>query len=264
MSGMRLLRTLGLDPRVTLQAPKAYLTYWRNQRSFLREAEQSQHEFLIGKPFPCLRDRDEAAGTASGHYFHQDLLVAQKIWKADPHRHVDVGSRVDSFVAHVATFRPIEVLDIRPIEASITNITFRQRDILQDDPSMDGSTDSLSCLHALEHVGLGRYGDPIDYYGYLKGWKNLVKMLRPGGRFYFSVPVSAHQRVEFDAHRIFSLPYLLNELISPSFDVEDFAFVDDLGDLHTNIDTTGDAAIRTFDLHHGCGIFSLIKRASGL
>jgi hypothetical protein len=33
----------------------------------------------------------------------------------------------------------------------------------------DGYCDSLSCLHALEHFGLGRYGDPIDPRGHEKG-----------------------------------------------------------------------------------------------
>ncbi|MBV5330073.1 MAG: DUF268 domain-containing protein, partial [Chlorobium sp.] len=47
--------------------------------------------------------------------------------------------------------------------------------------------DSLSCLHALEHFGLGRYGDPIDPHGYADGLRNMVKILRQGGLFYLSV-----------------------------------------------------------------------------
>ena len=75
-------------------------------------------------------------------------------------------------------------------------------------PGLAESTDSLSCLHALEHFGLGRYGDPVDYDGYLKGFDNLYRILKPGGRLYFSVPMGP-QRIEFDAHRVFSMAYLL-------------------------------------------------------
>jgi len=37
---------------------------------------------------------------------------------------VDIGSRVDGFVAHVASFREIEVFDVRPISAQIPASSF--------------------------------------------------------------------------------------------------------------------------------------------
>lgn len=39
---------------------------------------------------------------------------------------------------------------------------FKQADLVRPVEGMAGYCDSLSCLHALEHFGLGRYGDPID------------------------------------------------------------------------------------------------------
>src|SRR5712692_9241557 len=60
---------------------------------------------------PCLHDRGAEAGAVRGEYFWQDLYVAQKIFKASPRKHVDVGSRINGFVAHVASFREIEVID---------------------------------------------------------------------------------------------------------------------------------------------------------
>jgi len=62
--------------------------------------------------------------------------------------------------------------------------------------------DSLSCLHVLEHFGLGRYGDAIDPNGYKTGFANLASLLRPGARFYLSTP-TGRERVEFNANWVF-------------------------------------------------------------
>lgn len=70
---------------------------------------------VISRTYPIYDDFKEQSGTATWHYFHQDLLVATFINKAKPARHIDVGSRMDGFVAHVASCREIEVLDVRPL-----------------------------------------------------------------------------------------------------------------------------------------------------
>ena len=87
--------------------------------------------------------------------------------------------------------------------------------------------DSISALHSIEHFGLGRYGDSIDYYGYLKALDNISKILRSGGKFYFSVPIG-DQRIEFNAHRIFSIKYLLY-LFDERYYLNSFSYVDDFG-----------------------------------
>lgn len=217
-------------------------------------------DFVIGPAYPSLSEIGAQAGTASGHYFHQDLHIAQQIQAAQPTRHIDVGSRIDGFVAHVASFRPIEVFDIRALSGGIPNVTFTERDITNEDASFDAITDSLSSLHAVEHFGLGRYGDTVDYYGYRKGFDNLSRMVKPGGRFYFSVPIGQTQRVEFDGHRVFSIPYLLRDMIEPTFAVEHFAWVDDRGEMHRDGDVRSVDANRTFGLQYGCGIFTLRKQ----
>ncbi|MBK7517925.1 MAG: DUF268 domain-containing protein [Betaproteobacteria bacterium] len=174
-----------------------------------------------GRPNRTLRacaDASAEGGTASGHYFHQDLHVAQRVFALKPDRHIDVGSRVDGFVAHIASFREVDVLDIRPIKPNgVSAIRFRQADLMQLPEDLRASTDSVSCLHALEHFGLGRYGDPIDPEGYVKGFRSLVAMLKPDGRLHLSVPVG-RQRIEFNAHRIFD-PRTLLELGRDGFDL---------------------------------------------
>jgi len=151
---------------------------------------------------PCLHDWYEESGTTKNEYFWQDLLVARMIFEAQPERHVDVGSRVDGFVAHVASFREIDVFDVRQITPQIPGVNFMQADLMKSVSGMAGYCDSLSCLHALEHFGLGRYGDPIDPIGFERGFSNMVSLLRDGGVFYLSVPIGIG-RVEFNAHRVF-------------------------------------------------------------
>jgi hypothetical protein len=209
------------------------------------------------KFYPILDDRFKLAGTASGHYFHQDLLVAQKIYQAKPVRHIDVGSRVDGFVAHLATFRRVEIIDIRQLDSNIINIEFIQANMIDMKKELYESCDSLSSLHALEHFGLGRYGDPIDYTGHLKGFLNMFNILKEDGIFYFSVPIG-EQRIEFNAHRVFSIAYLL-EMFQNKFEIISFSYVDDKGSLNKNSFLTEELIINNCNCNYGCGIFELRK-----
>ena len=209
----------------------------------------------INTYFPQLSDYSDTAGTARGHYFHQDLIVAQQIYSANPKVHIDVGSRIDGFVAHVASFRTIKIIDIRPLERSQhPNIEFLQHDLMRDtgiDP-----VDSVSCLHAIEHFGLGRYGDPLDINGHKKGIKNIIKLLKKNGTLYLSFPIASKSRIEFNAHRVFE-PYkfLQDTELSQSFDVESFDMIDDNGIVFRNHDFKNIG-----NVNYGCGIFTLLKK----
>jgi len=224
----------------------------------LKKQANNNAAFPIGRFYPCLMDRFDSSGSASGHYFHQDLLVAGKIFMDNPQTHYDVGSRVDGFVAHIASFRKIYVLDIRPLQSKLRNIIFEQQDFMASlKDSLKECTDSLSCLHAMEHFGLGRYGDTVDYDGYLKGLENLYGMLKPNGKLYFSVPIGK-QRIEFNGHRIFSVKYLL-ELFNGKYLIEHFSYVDDIGNLHENTELTEASIANNFNCSYGCGIFEMRK-----
>lgn len=214
--------------------------------------------FPVTKVTPYFfHDRWAPAGQAQGQYFHQDLLVAREIFHRNPTRHIDIGSRVDGFCAHVATFRKIEIVDIRPMPSSVHNMVYRQGDILSNRFENLGVADSLSCLHTLEHIGLGRYGDPINPLGHEVAFRNLTDLVEPGGIFYFSVPLGP-SRIEFDAHRVFSLAYL-RELVSRSFEVEDFYYVDDQGALQHPPEMTWAQEKRNYGCQFGLAIFFLKK-----
>lgn len=188
---------LGVDPLrfcQSLRGLPAYITDWvkfrKNYKGIMRFT-------------PCLSDRYTEAGATKTEYFWQDLIVAQRIFDRAPVRHVDVGSRIDGFVAHVASFRDIEVFDVRPMQTQIPRVSFQKADLTQPLPFEQGAyCDSLSCLHALEHFGLGRYGDRIDPLGYEKGLSNMAQLLKPGGTFYLSTPVG-RPRVQFNANHVF-------------------------------------------------------------
>jgi cyclopropane fatty-acyl-phospholipid synthase-like methyltransferase len=121
-----------------------------------------------------------------------------------------------------------------------------------------GAADSVSSLHAIEHFGLGRYGDPIDYFGYKKAIENIHAILKEKGRFYFSVPIGP-QRIEYNAHRVFSLKYLFNYL-SNYFEIETLSIVDDKGDFHKHVQINDTIIENNYGCHYGCGIFELIKK----
>jgi hypothetical protein len=193
-----LITQFGFDPRKTLRSLRGLPRYLRDLLRF-RANFSGRMDFV-----PCLHDWYEEGGTTKSEYFWQDLIVARWIFVAKPQRHVDIGSRVDGFVAHVASFRDIEVFDVRPISTQIPGVVFKQADLMRCDSlpiSVSGYCDSLSCLHAIEHFGLGRYGDPIDPVGHERGIANMVLLLKPGGIFYLSTPIG-QERVEFNAHRV--------------------------------------------------------------
>ncbi len=235
------------------------LSFFYRDYQILKKQMKHQNAFSFGKFFPIMDERFSESGTMKGHYFHQDLLIARKVFENNPVRHIDIGSRTDGFVAHVASFRQIEIFDIRPMESPVKNIVYRQADLMQLPENMLGYCDSLSILHVIEHFGLGRYGDPIDIDGHTKAIDNLYLMLKPEGKFYFSTPIGP-QRIEFNAHRVFSIQYLL-DILGSRFRVDSFSYVDDVGNLWENVILSDEQIKSNFDCIYGCGIFELTKLA---
>lgn len=210
---------------------------------------------------PCLHDRYEEGGATKSEYFWQDLLVARWIFNAKPKRHVDIGSRVDGFVAHVASFRNIEVFDVRPISTHIPGVVFKQADLMRRE-GLPGAgmdyCDSLSCLHALEHFGLGRYGDPIDPTGYERGIANMALLLTPGGTLYLSTPIG-RERVEFNANRVFDPRNIIQLIEGQGLTLQQLTVISASGvvrdDVETSPETLQALAASTYNL----GLFVFTK-----
>lgn len=226
-----------------------FLKYTFDRKNFIKLGGEITHRF------PIWSDYRKQAGSASGDYFHQDLLVASFIHENNPKRHIDVGSRVDGFVAHVAAFRKIQVLDIRPLTSlGHPNIEFIQADLMNKDGSLP-TADSISCLHAIEHFGLGRYGDPLDPNGHHKGFSNLVDMLEMGGTIYMSFPIGRQNETHFNAHRVFHPRDILQWSAAKQLELVRFDYIDDSGNLHRNVDLLNQDVC----VNLGCGIYTFRK-----
>ena len=243
---------LGLDFRKLFRSLRGAPRYVTNWIEFSRQYHGRMNFF------PCLHDWYEEGGTTKNEYFWQDLYVARKINLTNPTKHIDVGSRIDGFVAHVASFRDIEVIDIRPVTSKIPGVTFKQADLMTNNFSLSSQCDSLSCLHALEHFGLGRYGDPIDPQGYVKGLANMTMLLKTGGIFYLATPIG-QERVEFNAHRVFDPRSLLQVVKSYGCSLAGFAWFSQDDGLTESVAFLSDIEMLS-EKSYSLGIFTFIKQ----
>ena len=193
---------------------------------------------------PCLGDWSTHT-PFDAHYFYQGAWLSRKLAKSKPEQHVDVGSSILTMSVLSAWVDTIFV-DYRPLKADLPGLTSVAGNIL-DLPFPDDSVDSLSCLHVIEHIGLGRYGDPIDSQGSIKAARELQRVLKPGGRLYLSLPIG-RERVCFNAHRVHSPDSVV--AMFPKLNLISFSFVDDEGRLR-EFQSPSAAG----HLEYGCGLF---------
>ena len=135
------------------------------------------------------------------HYIYHPAWAARILSKTKPKKHIDISSTL-SFSSIISAFIPTEFYDYRPAKLFLSNFKSKSGDLLKL-PFKDNSVESLSCMHTIEHIGLGRYGDKIDPEGDLKAIKELIRVLKSGGDLFIVVPIGYPQRVCFNAHRIY-------------------------------------------------------------
>ena len=262
-----LLVSFGVDPLKAKSTLRGYPKYFENLRLLKRSITSCELNPLpdsvkrFGKPYPIVDQFFSSAGTASGHYFHQDLLVANLVYKHKPDLHLDVGSRIDGFIAHLLSFDQKTILgDVRPIKIENPNISFVQMDLTGELPiELTEKYKSVSCLHAIEHMGLGRYGDPVNACGHYVALKNLTQLLSKTGFLYVSYPLGKESRIEYNAHRVISLEESRNMFEENSLTIRQFSYVDDKGNL-VSVDNLKDIDWHSsYGLNYGCAIWTLQK-----
>ncbi len=175
--------------------------------------------FSLKHIYPCLRDWT-AHTPLEPVYFYQDSWAVDKLLQNKPEHHYDVGSSA-MMIGIISRFVPVTMIDIRPIGLDLDNLFFLKGSILEL-PFPGDSVASLSSLCVVEHIGLGRYGDPLDAWGSEKAIMELKRVLQPGGNLLLSVPVDSECRIYFNAHRAFTRKYLLElcaglELVEEKF-----------------------------------------------
>lgn len=149
---------------------------------------------------PQLNDATETT-TFDRHYLYHPAWAARILAKTRPIEHVDIGS-ILHFSTILSAFIPTRFYDYRPAVVELSGLTTGHVDLLSL-PFANGSMSSLSCMHVLEHIGLGRYGEPLDPDGDLKAIAELVRVLAPGGDLLIATPVG-RPCVRFNAHRVYA------------------------------------------------------------
>jgi hypothetical protein len=203
---------------------------------------------LLSDAYPCLSDRVSHT-PFDAHYFYQGAWLARRLERIPTALHVDAGSSV-MMVSVLSAQVPLVFVDYRPLQTRLPGI-LPVAGNLTALPFADSSLVSISSLHVIEHVGLGRYGDPIDPTGSGRAAAELQRVVSARGRLYVSVPVG-RERVCFNAHRVFA-PATIVEMF-PRMKLESFSVVDDAGRFTENA-ALGVASA----LEYGCGMFEFTK-----
>jgi len=157
-----------------------------------------------------------------------------------------VGALSVATNAICADIRPFtgDLQHLEPIAASAVSLSFRSN-----------SVPSLSCLHVVEHIGLGRYGDPLDPEGTTKAMGELARVLAPQGHLYFSVPVGK-PRTCFNAHRVLDPQQVLDWF--QGLELVQLSAVTDGGLFLPEVEP---ASLR--DCHYACGLYHLTRGCEG-
>jgi SAM-dependent methyltransferase len=177
---------------------QAWRRFWRSYRAYSALPGSAASPELIS---PCPGE-DLGMTPVEPMYFFQDAWAFEKILAARPARHVDVGSH-HRFVSFVSKLVPTTMVDVRPLQARMDSIDFVEGSILEL-PFPDASLPSISSICVVEHVGLGRYGDPLDPKGTEKAVEELKRVVAPGGDLYVSLTLDDVDREYFNAHRAFA------------------------------------------------------------
>ncbi len=232
-------------PNTIWRSLGAYPRFFMDRRRYKRESGEDLHWYHDN---PQLLDRRDTT-PFDRHYTYQDGWAAREICSRRPPMHVDVGSRI-SFVVGLAAFVPVTFIDLRPLEITFPGLETMRGSIL-DLPYEDASVASISSLHVAEHIGLGRYGDPLDPEGTVRAAIELERVVAPNGFLYFSVPVG-RPHVAFNAHRVLD-PRAVCGLF-PNLVLDGFAGVDDAGGFHLEL-TPSDLV----DSGWGCGLYRFTR-----
>lgn len=183
-----------------------YLNFISDYIKFKKLGLNDRFKVSWNNRYPCLGDKTEQT-SFDRHYIYHTAWAARILSKTKPKKHVDISSSL-YFSSIVSAFVPVDFYDYRPPELKLSNLRVDKADLLSL-PFKDNSVSSLSCMHTIEHIGLGRYGDPLDTEGDIKAINELIRVLSPDGSLIFVVPIGGIPKIMFNAHRVYTYKQIL-------------------------------------------------------
>jgi len=185
------------------------------------------------------------------HYTYFPAWAARKVNEIDPKKHVDFSS-ILHFSTLLSAFVPTEFYDYRPAKIDLLNLNVGKADLTKL-LFANGEFESVSCMHVVEHIGLGRYGDELDPQGDLKAIGELKRVIKINGNLLLVVPVGK-PKIMFNAHRIYSYEQIVGQF--EGWDVREFSLVSSKNKKF--ITNANPKMVKNED--YGCGCFWLQKK----
>jgi len=205
---------------------------WKDFKLFKKLDKNKRFPVLVKDLYPQPFDKTILTGF-DRHYVYHTAWAARCVKKINPLKHIDIASSL-YFSSIVSAFVPVDFYDYRPAELSLSGLTSKHANLMKL-PFSDNSILSLSCMHTVEHIGLGRYGDQLDPEGDIKAITELKRVLAPGGSLLFVVPIGNKAKIMFNAHRIYTIK-MIQELFA-DFTLKEFAIIPERhGDIQINPD----------------------------
>ena len=157
------------------------------------------------------------------HYLYHTAWASRVLFKIKPKIHYDFASDL-RFVTIISSFVKIVQYNLSIPTIKLNNLEFRSTDLTKMKNIKSNSLKSVSCMHVVEHIGLGRYGDKINPTGDKMAINELIRVLAPGGNLLFVTPIGK-PKIFFNAHRVYAYENVLK--FFSTLILKEFSFISD-------------------------------------